>query len=140
MIAAVLSRLSVTTTFQNSKANSTSATRSPAAVLTQPTSVSTKVGWVRTAAGERVADVELALLFWKVVVTDNRESTAAIIAGQRQITPEQVLVSPYFLLGSMDEITQQVETLRAHCGISYFSVFPGDVESFATVVARLAGR
>jgi probable F420-dependent oxidoreductase len=84
--------------------------------------VSTKVGWVRTAAGERVADVELALLFWNVVVTDNRESTAAIIAGQRQITPEQVLVSPYFLLGSMDEITQQVEALRAQRDLVFLGI------------------
>jgi hypothetical protein len=56
------------------------------------------------------------------------------------ITPGQALGSPLFLLGTLDEITAQLETLRARSGISYVSVFPGDVEPFAPVVARLAGR
>jgi probable F420-dependent oxidoreductase len=102
--------------------------------------VSTKVSWVREAAGERFEDLELALLFWNVVVTHSRESAAASVAAQRRLTPDQALASPYFLLGSIDEITEQVEGLRAHFGMSYFSVFPGDVETFAAVVARLAGR
>jgi hypothetical protein len=95
---------------------------------------------VQAAAGERFAELELALLFWKVVATDDRESAAATLASQRRLTPEQVMSSPYFLLGSIDAITEQLEALRAHCGISYFSVFPGDVETFGPVVARVAGR
>jgi hypothetical protein len=60
--------------------------------------------------------------------------------GEDVVRQQQVLGSPYFLLGSIDAITAQVEGLRAHCGISYLSVFPGDVEAFAPVVARHAGR
>jgi probable F420-dependent oxidoreductase len=102
--------------------------------------VSTRVGWVRDAAGERFTQLELAALIQKVLVTDDRESAAATIAGQGRLTPEQILRSPYFLLGSIDAITDQVEALRANCGISYLSVFPGDVDAFSPVVARLAGR
>ena len=102
--------------------------------------VSTRIGWVRAAAGEGFAQIELAALIQKVVVTDDRESAAATLANERGLTPSQVLASPYFLLGSIDAIAAQVEALRAHCGISYLSVFPRDVETFAPVVARLAGR
>jgi probable F420-dependent oxidoreductase len=102
--------------------------------------MATRVGWVRDAAAGRNGEVELAVLIRKVVVTDDREGAAVTLATERGITPGQALASPLFLLGSLDEITAQVETLRARCGISYLSVFPGDVEPFAPVVARLAGH
>jgi hypothetical protein len=76
----------------------------------------------------------------KVVVTNDCEGAAATVATERESTPNQVLASPYFLLGTLDAITAQLETLRAHTGISYVSVMPGDVDPFAPVVARLAGR
>jgi len=102
--------------------------------------VCTRVRWVRKAAGGRFSELELAALIQKVVVTDDRETAAATIAAQRRLTPEQILGSPYFLLGSINAITEQVEALRANCGISYLTVFPGDVDAFAPVVAYLAGR
>jgi probable F420-dependent oxidoreductase len=102
--------------------------------------VSTRVGWVRDAAGERFPQLELAGLIQEVVVTDDRDSAAATIAEQRRLTPEQILDSPFFLLGSIDAITDQVQTLRATCGISYLTVYPGDVDTFASIVGRLAGR
>jgi hypothetical protein len=73
-------------------------------------------------------------------VTDDRDGAAATVAADRQTTPDRVLASPYFLLGTLDQITAQLETVRARCGVSYISVFPADVEAFAPVVARLAGR
>jgi len=99
-----------------------------------------KAAWVRDASAGRDSDVELAVLIRKVVVTDDREGAAATVAADRQTTPGGVLASPYFLLGTIDQITAQLETLRARSGISYISVFPADVEAFAPVVARLAGH
>lgn len=102
--------------------------------------VATKVAWVHEAAVGRDGEVEIAALIRKVVVTNDRESAAATLATERGITPSQALASPYFLLGTVDEITAQLGTLRARTGISYVSVFPADVEPFAPLVARLAGR
>jgi probable F420-dependent oxidoreductase len=98
-----------------------------------------KVGWVREAAGERFGRLELAMLIWQVAVTDDRRAAAEEIAAARGLTPAQVLTSPYFLLGSVEHIVERVQALREQYGISYFTVFPGDVEAFAPVVARLAG-
>jgi probable F420-dependent oxidoreductase len=100
----------------------------------------TKADLVRNVAAGREGEVELALLIRKVVVADDRQAAAATLATERGITTSQALTSPYFLVGTLDEITHQLETLRARSGISYVSVFPGDVEPFAPVVARLAGR
>ncbi|MHB8647734.1 MAG: TIGR03621 family F420-dependent LLM class oxidoreductase [Thermomicrobiales bacterium] len=111
-----------------------------------------KVGWVRAAAGERFDQLELSMLMWSVVVTDNRHSAAerladsgagglaARLAGTRGVTAEQVLACPYFLIGSIEQIVEQLLALRARHGISYIEVFSHDMEAFAPVVARLAGQ
>ncbi len=98
-----------------------------------------KVARVREVAGPRLDQVELALLVWRVGVTDRGQAAAEEIAAARGLTPAQVLTSPYFLLGSVEHIVERVQALREQYGISYFTVFPGDVEAFAPVVARLAG-
>jgi hypothetical protein len=72
------------------------------------------------------------------VVTDNRRAGAEEAARRRGLTAEQVLASPYFLVGSLDKITEDLVALREMFGISYFSVFDYDAQEFAPVVARLA--
>ena len=59
------------------------------------------------------------------------------IAPRRGMTAEQVLASPYFLVGSLASILEDVQALRERYGISYLTVFPGDVEAFAPVVSQL---
>ena len=101
--------------------------------------VGEKVGWVREAAGDRFDQLELAVLIWQVVITDYRRSTAEDVGPRWGMTAEQVLASPYFLVGSPEAIVEDVQALRERHGISYMTVFPGDVDSFAPVVAQLAG-
>jgi hypothetical protein len=56
------------------------------------------------------------------------------------MTGDQVLASPYFLMGSLAAIVEQVQALRERHRISYLAIFPSDVTSFAPVVAQLAGN
>jgi probable F420-dependent oxidoreductase len=98
-----------------------------------------QVGWVREAAGERFDHLELAALVWGVSVTDDPRSAAEKMAQASGLTPEQILTSPYYLLGSIDGIVERLVSLREQYGVSYYSVFPSDVEAFAPVAARLAG-
>ena len=51
------------------------------------------------------------------------------------MTADQVLASPYFLIGSRSAIVEDVQALRERHGISYLNIFPGDVDPFAPVVA-----
>jgi hypothetical protein len=98
-----------------------------------------QIRWVREAAGERFSHLELAALTWGVAITDDQSTAAERMAARLRIPVEQVLASPYFLIGSVDAIVECLVAQRERYGISYISVFPPDMEAFAPVVARLAG-
>jgi len=101
-----------------------------------------KVEWIRQAAGERFATLELNLLASAVKVTANREQAAEELIRKWELkdaTPERLLQNPYMFIGSVDEITEQVQSLRERFGISYFVVNDDYMEEFAPVVACLAG-
>ncbi|GAA2755475.1 TIGR03621 family F420-dependent LLM class oxidoreductase [Actinopolymorpha rutila] len=73
--------------------------------------IAQSVGWLRDAAGERFDDIELGALIWYVMVTDHPESAAEVAASRWGVSAEQVLASPYFLLGSVEGIIEQVQAL-----------------------------
>ena len=99
-----------------------------------------KVGWVRAAAGDRLGQIELALLFQGTAVTDRPQEAAAELAPAFGLTAEQVLASSEFALGSVDQIVERLLALRERHGISYLTVVRPQMEAFAPVVARLGGR
>jgi probable F420-dependent oxidoreductase len=101
--------------------------------------VAQKVAWVREAAGARFDELELAALIFKVVVTDRPRTAAEELAAGWGLTADQVLDSPYFLIGSLAAVVEDVHRLREQHGISYLTVFPGDVEVFAPAAAQLSG-
>jgi hypothetical protein len=53
---------------------------------------------------------------------------------------EQILASPYYLIGSVDTIIEKLLEQRERHQISHISVFEWDTAAFAPVVARLAGK
>jgi probable F420-dependent oxidoreductase len=107
--------------------------------LTEP-SLAEKVGWVREAAGERFDRIELSMIIWNVVVTDDRQAAAERLAGTGPLTAEQVLASSQFLLGTTDEIIDSLRARREQYGIAYFTIMSHNMEMFAPIVAQLAGR
>jgi hypothetical protein len=56
------------------------------------------------------------------------------------LTVTDILETPFVLLGSVDEIVEQLIARRARWGISYYVIFEPSIDAFAPVVARLAGR
>jgi probable F420-dependent oxidoreductase len=101
-----------------------------------------KVAWVRQAAGERFAALELSLLLKGVVMTHDRQQAAEQRAreqGQPGVTAQDVLANPYLLVGSREQMVEQLHRLREHYGISYFVVGQEDMEALAPVIARLTG-
>ena len=102
--------------------------------------VAQKIEWVKQAAGDRFGHLELAALIWEVAVTDNCRAAAEAIATRTSRPVDQILASPYFLIGSINAIVEKLLELRERHGISYISVFPSNTETFAPVVARLAGQ
>ena len=102
--------------------------------------VAERVGWVRDAAGARFAELELHALLQKVVVTDRRHEVAAELGGAHGLEAEDVLASPHFLVGTVDEMAADLVERRSRWGISYWTLVGADaLDAFAPVVQRLAG-
>lgn len=99
----------------------------------------TKIGWVREAAGDRFEDLELNVLVFMSVITDDRMQVAEASAPMFGISPEQALEVPHALVGTVEEICEDLEKRRATYGFSY-TVIQGDaMDAFAPVVARMTG-
>lgn len=101
-----------------------------------------KVAMLREVAGERFAALELNYGFRTVILTEDRRQAAEQQARARGtgVTPEQVLADPYLLIGTVEQMVETLQRRREQFGISYFQVFFQDLEAFAPVVVRLAGK
>ena len=94
---------------------------------------------MRQAAGDRFDTLEINTLLFGVVVTDHRQRAAEDLARAVGLTSEQVLDSIHFLVGTVEQITEDIQMWRERLGISYITVGQGSMDAFAPVVARLAG-
>jgi probable F420-dependent oxidoreductase len=103
-----------------------------------------KITWVREAAGARFADLELGILVAQVLTTEDREQMAQLIASTLargvKVSTDVILQAPYLLLGTVDQICEDLLARRERYGISYISVFEQSLETLAPVVARLANQ
>lgn len=96
---------------------------------------------IREVSGDRYAGLELNLLVQRVVVTDDRREVAEELASRwNQLSPDEILQSPYVLIGSVNQMIDDLQARRERWGISYFTVFEPYMEAFAPVVAQLGGR
>jgi len=98
----------------------------------------TKIGWVREAAGDRFAHLELACLVFEVVVTGHAREAAERVGAHIGLTVEEVFRAPSFLIGTVDEIVRLVEERRERYGLSYLTVTAGSMADFAPILKRLS--
>jgi probable F420-dependent oxidoreductase len=98
-----------------------------------------KIAWVREAAGDRFASIELNTICPTVEITADRQAAAARIAANLPLTAAEVLDAPAVLLGTVDEIAECLVERRKRFGLSNFVVLEPVMEAFAPVVDRLRG-
>jgi probable F420-dependent oxidoreductase len=99
-----------------------------------------KLKWIKDAAGDRLDAIELSVTIFLANITDDRDSVATVMAAGIGAEPKDILSMPHFLIGTVDEVAEDLQRRRERYGISYVIV-PGEAdEAFAPVVARLAGR
>jgi probable F420-dependent oxidoreductase len=98
-----------------------------------------KLGWIRAAAGERMAAIELQVRVHLVVPTDDRPTVAEAFGPGFGLTPAQALETPHALAGTTEEMCADLVARRERWGISYIGVSVDAVDALAPVVARLAG-
>lgn len=102
--------------------------------------VDAKVALVRSAAGDRIGDIEFNIRAFMVRVTDDRRTAIQQVADFVQVDPALVVESPFALVGTPPEMVDDLLRRRERWGFSYVIVGADDVESFAPVVAELAGH
>jgi len=102
--------------------------------------IAQKVEWVRQAAGDRFDNLELNVLVLDVVVANNRRQATEQLAHRYGLSSEQLLDTPHFLVGSVEQICDDLQRYREQYGISYLVVWEEHMEVLAPVVARLAGK
>jgi probable F420-dependent oxidoreductase len=98
-----------------------------------------KLSWVREAAGDRFADLEINMLIFAVVVTDDREGTIEMMAPLFGLDPSEVGDHPHAWAGSVDQICEDLERRRERWDTSYLTIQEGSMEDAAPIVAKLAG-
>jgi len=100
------------------------------------------IALIRVAAGEeRFARLELNALVQRVVVNDDRRGAVeALTRDWPQLAAADILESPYVLVGTVDQIVEDLCACRTRWGISYYVVHEPYMDVFAPVVARLAGK
>jgi probable F420-dependent oxidoreductase len=102
--------------------------------------VENQIGWVRDAAGARFERIELNLRVRLAAIGVDRETEARTGAVGMDCTADDLLGSPFCLLGQVDEVADQLLRTRDELGISYFTISQRHMEQMAPVVERVAGR
>jgi probable F420-dependent oxidoreductase len=102
--------------------------------------VEEKVSIVRSAAGPRLADIEMNIRAFFVKVTDDASDTISGMAQMIGVEPTMVADTPFALIGPVNKIVDDLLARRERWGFSYVIVGAEDVDSFAPVVAALNGK
>jgi probable F420-dependent oxidoreductase len=84
-----------------------------------------KVEWIRQAAGERFAAVELNLFPTDVIIVQDQQQAVKQYIRERGlsgVTTEQLLASPYVLIGTIEQLVERIQRWREQFGISYLAI------------------
>lgn len=104
-----------------------------------------KIGWVREAAGERFASLELNIYPTSVgpvtITNDLRGEARRVVDALRsqtgtELTEEDIIDSPHVFIGSLSRLVEKFLQLREELGIS--SIVLGQIGDLTEVVERLA--
>jgi probable F420-dependent oxidoreductase len=104
-----------------------------------------KIGWVREAAGDRFADLELNVYpsMTGVSITDGPLREANEVAERLEqrsgirVGAEELLDSPHIFINTVDGFVEKLRRHREELGIS--SIMVGQVDELVPVIERLAG-
>lgn len=106
---------------------------------TTPAAYAERIGWVREAAGDRFGSIELQSLVFLAQIGRPQAVIAEEMAGLFGYPADEVAASATVLIGTEDEIVETLQQRREEMGFSYWVLHEAEIDTFAPVVARLAG-
>ena len=100
--------------------------------------VDEKFAWIREAAGDRYDDLVFHGWLQAAVITDDGRGAATEIGtALGGLDPDDVLGSPFVLIGSVEEIVAKLHERRERWGYSYYTMQQPVAQDFAAVIAAL---
>ena len=78
-------------------------------------------------------------MVYAVMVFDDRHATASQLARRFGLTQDEVIASPNILVGSIEQMVDDLRVRREAFGISYITVPEYFMEALSPVVERLVG-
>lgn len=109
-------------------------------VLDDPATMRERVEVTKSQLGDRLSEVELNIMVQRVVVTSDRRSAADRLTSRGRgvsLTPEQILEVPTVLVGTVEQIADNLVEMRERLGISYVTISEFNMESLAAVIDLL---
>lgn len=101
--------------------------------------LTTQVGQIRTAAGDRFQHLELNALVQHVEITDHRDRALAEICQRVEgLDPEHAAQIPYLLVGSVDQIVDHIMACEKRWGITYYAV--RELDGFVPIMTAIRDR
>ena len=103
--------------------------------------VAEQIAWVREGAGARFDEIERSIVATLIITKQRRARTEQWIRAQgwRGVPAEQVWDMPAVLIGSVEQLADDLYRRREQLGFSYYVVSDQSTEAAASLVARLAG-
>jgi probable F420-dependent oxidoreductase len=101
-----------------------------------------KVRLLEKTAGDRFGHLELSIVA-TVRITSHRVTAAEQFAADRnwtELSSQQVLDMPSVLIGSAEEITDEIRRRRERYAISYYVVSDRSMDAVTPIVNRLSGQ
>jgi probable F420-dependent oxidoreductase len=98
--------------------------------------IARKVGWIREAAGERWAQLQLNIALFDVDVDFHRRSGRPP-ERRGNLSEEAVARSPHYLVGDVSEMVEALLERRERFGITYLAFRPEHLEAMTEVIARI---
>lgn len=99
-----------------------------------------RIGFVRTAAGERFGSLDVESSPYFTEITDDPVTVLTRLAKSTGIAADLLRDHPNVLIGTPDHVVETLHSRRESHGVNYVTVQQSQIESFAPVVARLHGR
>jgi probable F420-dependent oxidoreductase len=98
-----------------------------------------RVRFVREQAGDRAAELEMNVLIQSVLVTTDRRSAAQKLIADFGInlSADEVLDTPFLLIGTVAEIAAQLRERRDRFGFTYITVHAPYMATLAPVIEQL---
>ncbi len=98
-----------------------------------------KIAHIREQAGDRFDQLELQTRIHLAIVTDDRDSILEAFADGFGVTPEQARHTPHALVGTVEQIVDDLVERRERFGISTIGISASALDDLAPVIDRLAG-